>query len=87
MCEYFTKGEAAQIPGMRWDLSLTRKWHPKGIWINVDQAVSFGVGLRSEGKEVPLYAMHISRSRNSPLADDGEDGNGSDYQEGQTTER
>lgn len=29
----------------------------------------------------------MSRSRNSPLEDDGKDGNGSNYQEGQTPER
>lgn len=64
------------------DLSLIRKWHLKDIWINVDQAVSLGMGLSSRGRKVPLSAVHMSRSRNSPLEDDGKDGNGSNYQEG-----
>lgn len=69
------------------DLSLIREWHLKDIWINADQAVSLGTGLCRGGKEVPLSEVHMSRSRNSPLEDDGKDGNGSNYQEGQTPER
>lgn len=69
------------------DLSLIREWHLKDIWINADQAVSLGTGLCCRGKEVPLSEVHMSRSRNSPLEDDGKDGNGSNYQEGQTPER
>lgn len=44
------------------DLSLIRKWHLKHIWINVEQAVSLGIGLCSKGKKVPLSAVHMSRS-------------------------
>lgn len=46
-----------------------------------------GRGYVAGGKEVPLSEVHMSRSRNSPLEDDGKDGNGSNYQEGQTPER
>lgn len=47
----------------------------------------FRTGLCCGGKEVPLSEVHTSRSRNSPLEDDGKDGNGSNYQEGQTPKR